>query len=578
MPIFIMLMVEAAIIPFVEKQIMVQKQHAIRQVIEIAYGIVEDSAKLIHESHISLTEAQERARHALKEIRYSNNNYFWINDTGKPIPRMIMHPTEPNLDGKLLDDPKFNIAKSTYHGLNGAEKNLDNLNLFVACNEVAEKSNHGYITYFWSKPTTDGGVTGELYQKLSYVKLFKPWGWVIGSGIYVDDVHEEAANLRHWVYGITLLFTFILLILSYLLNIAKRKQLEQTLSETIGLLTLLMRSSPIYIFIKDVTSTRSRILQASENFKQMIGISGSDMVGKTMEELFAPEVAAKMTAEDWSVISSGEVLELEESINGRNYTTIKFPIFQSDKTLLAGYTIDITERKEREKELQQKNAELERFAYTVSHDLKSPLITIKGFAGALERDLLKGNYERMEGDLRRVNDAADKMNDLMRDLLELSTIGHVVSAPEPVDMNLLVVDVLAQLAGPLSNKNINVTVQPGLPAALCDRQRMAEVVQNLIENAVNYIGEQKKPQILFGMRTEDGINIFFVQDNGIGIDKKYHQNIFGLFNQLDAKSNGTGIGLALVKRIVELHGGNVWVESDGAGKGSRFCFTVKSEE
>jgi len=232
--------------------------------------------------------------------------------------------------------------------------------------------------------------------------------------------------------------------------------------------------------------------------------------------------------------------------------------------------------KQAEADLQQKNAELERFTYTVSHDLKSPIITIKGFTGSLEKDLSKGNYERMAGDLKRVSDAADKMNDLLRDLLELSTIGRIIKTPEAVDMNLLVAEVLAQLDGSLKKRSLSVAVQPGLPAVFCDRQRMAEVVQNLLDNAINYIGDQAEPKILFGMRKEGDINTFFVQDNGIGIDEKYHNVIFGLFNKLDANSGGTGIGLALVKRIIEVHGGRVWVESEGAGKGSRFCFTAGS--
>jgi len=236
------------------------------------------------------------------------------------------------------------------------------------------------------------------------------------------------------------------------------------------------------------------------------------------------------------------------------------------------------EQKLTEEELNLKVAELERFTYTVSHDLKSPIITIKGFTGALEKDLLNGNYERMAGDLKRVSDAADKMNDLLRDLLELSTIGRVINTPEPVDMNLLLVDVLAQLAGSMNNHGLNVAVQPGLPTIFCDRVRMAEVLQNLLENAINFMGDQAEPRILFGTREEDGTAIFFVQDNGIGLDERYHQIIFGLFNKLDAKSQGTGVGLALVKRIVEVHGGRVWVESEGIGKGSRFCFTIGGNE
>jgi len=236
------------------------------------------------------------------------------------------------------------------------------------------------------------------------------------------------------------------------------------------------------------------------------------------------------------------------------------------------------EQERSEKQLNLKIAELERFAYTVSHDLKSPIITIKGFTGALETDLVNGNYERMAKDLKRVSAAADKMNDLLCDLLELSTIGHMLKTREPVDMNLLLRDVRENLSGVLQEVNIELTVQHDLPTLQCDRLRIMEVVQNLLENAVKYRDSQKKPQILFGMRQENANYIFFVQDNGIGIDPKYHDNVFGLFNKLDTRSEGSGIGLALVKRIIEMHGGSVWIESQGAGTGTTFFFTLPAHE
>jgi len=127
-------------------------------------------------------------------------------------------------------------------------------------------------------------------------------------------------------------------------DITERKRAEQALRENQQLFMLFMRHSPIYAFIKEVTSTQSRVLQASENYLNMIGMAGHDMLGKTMEELFPPEFAAKFTNDDLSVIASGEVLRLDEDMNDRHYTTIKFPIVLGDKTLLAGYTIDITER------------------------------------------------------------------------------------------------------------------------------------------------------------------------------------------------------------------------------------------
>lgn len=136
----------------------------------------------------------------------------------------------------------------------------------------------------------------------------------------------------------------------------EKEKIEIKLRENIQLLSMYMKYSPIYTFIKEVTPTESRVIMSSENYKDMIGIKGVDMIGKTMEELFPVEFAAKITADDWKVASSGKVLRTEEELNGRSYTTIKFPILTGGKNLLAGYTIDITERKASEQALRESEA------------------------------------------------------------------------------------------------------------------------------------------------------------------------------------------------------------------------------
>ncbi len=138
-----------------------------------------------------------------------------------------------------------------------------------------------------------------------------------------------------------------------LMDISERKHAEQAARDNQELLALFMNHSPIYAFIKEVSPTESRVVQASNNYQEMIGISGSEMVGKTMQELFPPELAAKITADDWEVIATGKFLKVDEVLNGRHYSSIKYPLVQGGKTLLAGYTIDITERKQAEKTLQE---------------------------------------------------------------------------------------------------------------------------------------------------------------------------------------------------------------------------------
>lgn len=249
---------------------------------------------------------------------------------------------------------------------------------------------------------------------------------------------------------------------------------------------------------------------------------------------------------------------------------------------MMGTVTDITSRKtaelEREKlieELAGKNAELERFTYTVSHDLKAPIITIKGFLGLLEQDVASGNNIRIRSDVQRIGAATDKMHDLLNDLLELSRIGRMMNPPEIISLDTLVKDVVNILQGRFAEKKVSIHVMQNLPAIYGDRVRIFEVIQNLVDNAAKYLGSQPNPRIEIGMNEEAAENspVFFVRDNGIGIAPEYHERIFGLFNKLDVNAEGTGIGLALVKRIVEMHGGRIWLESQ-VGNGATFYFTI----
>ena len=229
-------------------------------------------------------------------------------------------------------------------------------------------------------------------------------------------------------------------------------------------------------------------------------------------------------------------------------------------------------------ELQSQNAELERFNYTVSHDLKAPLVTIKGFLGLLQKDINAQDYGAMERDVKQIGDAADQMAQLLDELLELSRIGRQMNAPENIDVNELVREAVERVSIQIEDKAIDLRIAPDMPAVRGDPGRLREVFQNLIDNAAKFMDDQESPCIDIGAKRENGEVCCFVRDNGVGIEPEYHARIFDLFERLETRTEGTGIGLALVKRIVETHGGRIWIESDGKGQGTTFRFTLPAAE
>jgi two-component system sensor kinase FixL len=305
-------------------------------------------------------------------------------------------------------------------------------------------------------------------------------------------------------------------------------------------------------------------------------------IGRRIEDVF-PEELATLQQERLRAAFAGRRMQVfEYSVPGaggaRHYEARLVAI---DETRALGIVRDVTERHEGEAhrealidELEAKNAELERFTYTVSHDLKTPLITIAAFAGFLQRDAREGNQEQMTQDVGRVNEAVLRMKELLDDLLELSRIGRVIGESETVPFDQVAHDAVARLGSLPADAGVEIVVAPDLPSVTGDRRRLVEVIQNLLENAIHFRGDQPHPRIEVTTRSQDGELTLLIRDNGIGIDPRYHQRVFTLFEKLDPSSQGTGIGLAIVKRIVEVHGGQIWVESAGEGAGSTFCLAL----
>ncbi len=232
-------------------------------------------------------------------------------------------------------------------------------------------------------------------------------------------------------------------------------------------------------------------------------------------------------------------------------------------------------RKRAQEELRKMNEELKNFAHIVSHDLKTPIVHIQGFSSVL----LEGYHEKLEQKYRtcleRIKANADRMEILISDLLALSRVGRVVSTFKDVPSSEIVKNVTWGLQDRLKENRIELVVPDNLPTIYCDGNRIYQVFENLLVNAIKFMRETHNPRIEIGREDKKGFHQFYVRDNGIGIDPKHHREIFERFHRLRQMEDeeGTGLGLAIVERIVNGHGGRVWVESE-PGKGSTFYFTI----
>ena len=372
------------------------------------------------------------------------------------------------------------------------------------------------------------------------------------------------------------------------IDLTEIQQAKKSLQESEALYQSLVEVLPMSVCRKDL---EGRFIFVNKRFCDGFRLPESEILGKTDFDLHPMELAKKYRKDDLAVIASEHMVEMVEEhrpIDGdRSYVQVfKSPIFDA-RGRANGIQIvfwDISKRvlaeKERNKlidELEVKNEELERFTYTVSHDLKAPLITISGFLSYLEEDALKGDVMQLKKDIQRITGASSKMQRLLDELLELSRIGRMVNLPETISFEEIVREALENVKGRLGEGKIEVKVGSDLPVVHGDRIRLVEVIQNLVDNAAKFMGNQSKPLIEIGVRKQGGKDVFFVKDNGIGIEPQYHDKIFELFDKLDPNSDGTGIGLALVKRIVNVHNGKIWVESQGKGTGATFYFTLSQK-
>ena len=369
------------------------------------------------------------------------------------------------------------------------------------------------------------------------------------------------------------------------IDITDLMKAEQALKESNELLTLFIKNSPIHAFIKDVNENQSRVIFASDNFSDMIGIKGTDMVGKTMEELFPFEFARKISLDDWMVVQSNKIINIDENLNNRNYTTFKYPILLGNRNLLAGYTIEITERikaenliNEQNTELKKLNADKDRFMSILAHDLKNPFNAVLGLSELILKNIDTYDIDKIKSFVEYINQVGQNTYDLLNDLLAWSKnqAGMLPFMPEKILLADVCNEVLSTYKISFETKEIVAEYEGNADVYVyADSFMLKTVVRNLLANSIKFT--KKGGRIKIKTEIANQYAVITVSDTGVGISR---DNIARLWEQSrqfttvgTAKEEGSGFGLLLCKDFVEKHGGKIMVESE-AGKGSDFQFTI----
>ena len=380
-------------------------------------------------------------------------------------------------------------------------------------------------------------------------------------------------------------------------DISEVKKTEDDLRGLNRFLDSLFENLPLMVFVKDARTLR--YIRLNRECERMAGFTREQMIGKTAADLVPTEEAEFIELKDREVIATGKMVEIvEETVDTSEFGqrirhTMKLPILDENgmPQYLLGISTDITERKLAElairelnsaleakaSQLQATNQELESFSYSVSHDLRAPLRAIDGFALMIQEDY----NERLDDEGRRylavIRENSKRMGALIDDLLQFSRLGRLPVVPTEINVEALVREVVEEALMGHPDPPPRIDVGP-LPAVHGDRGLLRQVWMNLISNAIKYTGKLASPTIQVSGQRIGAENIYSVRDNGVGFNMEYVEKLFGVFQRLHRADefSGTGVGLAIVQRVVTRHGGRVWAEGK-VNNGAVFAFALPTE-
>jgi PAS domain S-box-containing protein len=356
-------------------------------------------------------------------------------------------------------------------------------------------------------------------------------------------------------------------------------------------LQALIDNTSAVIYMRDLDG---HYMVVNHEYERLFHLRREEVIGLTDHDLFSAEIADEFRANDLRAISGGGPVNVEETAPApdgvHTYITVKFPLLDNAGTPFAvcGISTDITARKHAEEQVSQLNAELERrvqeleastreldaFAYSVSHDLRAPLRSVHGFS-----DILLQDYDdKLDDDgrqcLERIQSNVARMGQLIDDLLRLSHVSRTGLNRQRVDIGAQAREIIDELRRAEPGRRVETVIGDAL-VTTGDPLLIRLALENLLANAWKFTGKREQASICVGAVRQSGGQVFFVRDNGAGFDMRYAEKLFNPFQRLHpvTEFDGTGIGLAIVHRILTRHGGRIWAESE-PGKGCVFFFTL----